>query len=50
LDEIIVHVAPVLLGGGVHLFEAAGREPVKLKQLSAADDGATTILRYAVVR
>jgi dihydrofolate reductase len=50
LDEIIVHVAPVLVGGGVRLFEDVGREPLKLEQLSAVDDGATAILHYAVVR
>jgi hypothetical protein len=50
LDEIIVHVAPVLVGDGVRLFEDVGREPLKLEQLSAVDDGATTILHYAVVR
>jgi riboflavin biosynthesis pyrimidine reductase len=49
LDEIIVHVAPVLVGDGVRLFEDVGREPLKLEQLSAVDDGATAILHYAVV-
>src|SRR5919205_4592245 len=30
LDEIIVHVAPVLVGDGVRLFERTGGEPVRL--------------------
>lgn len=50
LDEIIVHVAPVLLGGGVRLFERDGGERVKLRQLAALDEGPTTMVRYAVVR
>jgi dihydrofolate reductase len=48
LDEIIVHVAPVLLGDGVRLFERSGGEPVKLKWISSADEGETTVLRYSV--
>jgi dihydrofolate reductase len=40
LDEIIVHVAPVLLGDGVRLFERAGREPVQLDPISSIDEEA----------
>jgi dihydrofolate reductase len=47
LDEIIVHVAPVLLGGGVRLFERAG-PPVKLGPISSVSEGETTVLRFAV--
>ena len=50
LDEIIVHVAPVLLGGGVRLFERPGGEPVRLKWISSVDEGETTVLRYSVGR
>jgi dihydrofolate reductase len=48
LDEIIVHVAPILLGDGVRLFERAGGEPVELRPISSVDEGGTTALRYAV--
>ncbi|HEX2105825.1 MAG TPA: dihydrofolate reductase family protein [Solirubrobacteraceae bacterium] len=48
LDEIIVHVAPVLLGDGVRLFARAGRGTVKLEKISSVDEGQTTVLRYAV--
>ena len=50
LDEVIVHVAPVLVGDGVRLFERAGGEPVKLDPISSSDEGGTTVLRYAVSR
>ena len=50
LDEIIVHVAPVLVGDGVRLFERAGGEPVKLDPISSSDEGGMTVLRYAVGR
>ena len=48
LDEIIVHVAPVLLGDGVRLFERAGGAALKLKRISSADEGETTVLRYSL--
>jgi len=42
LDEIIVHVAPVLVGDGVRLFERAGGAPVNLTLISSADEGGMT--------
>jgi hypothetical protein len=45
---MIVHVAPVLLGDSVRLFERAGGAPVKLKRISSADEGETTVLRYSL--
>ena len=48
LDEIIVHVAPVLVGDGIRLFDRAGGEAVKLRPISCADEGGMTALRYTV--
>jgi dihydrofolate reductase len=48
LDEIIVHVAPVLVGDGVRFFERVGGAAVKLTPISSAQEGETTVLRYAV--
>ena len=50
LDEIVVHVAPVLLGDGVRMFERVGGEPVRLDPISSVDEGGMTVLRYAVGR
>lgn len=50
LDEIIVHVAPVLLGDGVRLFSRPGGAPLRLEPISSAREGETTVLRYAVGR
>ena len=50
LDEIIVHVAPVLVGDGVRLFERAGGEPVKLDPISSVEEGGMTVLRYSARR
>jgi dihydrofolate reductase len=48
LDEIIVHVAPVLVGDGVRLFARSGGAAVKLTPISSADEGAMTVLRYSL--
>ena len=50
LDEVIVHVAPVLVGDGVRLFDRPGGEPVKLDPISAIDEGGMTALRYSTGR
>ena len=46
LDEVIIHVAPVLIGDGVRLFDRPGGEPVKLDPISTIDEGGMTVLRY----
>lgn len=48
LDEIIVHVAPVLVGEGIRLFERSGGEPVRLVSISSEVEGETTVLRYSI--
>jgi dihydrofolate reductase len=48
LDEIVVHVAPVLVGGGVRFFESAGGAPIRLEAIASHVEGETTVLRYAV--
>jgi dihydrofolate reductase len=48
LDEIIVHIAPVLLGDGVRFFERPGGTPVKLEPISSVVEGDTTVLHYRV--
>ena len=48
-DEILVHVAPYLLGGGVPLFGALG-DGVRLEKLWAKDGPLATHIRYRVVK
>jgi dihydrofolate reductase len=48
VDEIIVHIAPVLVGGGVRLYESDGDASIRLKAISSHMEGETTVLRYAV--
>jgi dihydrofolate reductase len=50
LDEVIIHVAPVLIGDGVRLFDRAGGEPVQLDPIATIDEGGMTALRYATRR
>ncbi len=44
LDEILIHVAPVLLGDGVRLFDQPGGERVRLDWISRSDTPKVTNL------
>lgn len=48
LDEVLVHVAPVLLGDGTRLFDRPADRPVPLRKISVGEDGQLTALRFAV--
>jgi dihydrofolate reductase len=49
LDEIVVQVAPVLLGAGIRLFERSGGSAIKLERISTAESGKLTDLRFRVM-
>jgi dihydrofolate reductase len=48
LDEIVIHLAPVLLGDGVCLFAAPGGQLVRLEPISVTRTGLLTDLRFRV--
>ena len=50
VDEISIHLAPVLLGGGLRLFEHLGDEHVTLENLSSLQTPGATHLRFRVAR
>lgn len=50
LDEIEIHLIPVLLGGGVRLLDHIGENSVQLERLQVVDAPGVTHLRYRVVR
>ncbi len=50
LDEIVVQVAPVLLGDGVRMFDRPRSQQVKLEKAAVAESGQLTDLRFRVLR
>jgi dihydrofolate reductase len=50
VDEIAIHIAPLLLGRGVSLFGELGAERVKIAPIAATFTPEVTHLRYRVVK
>jgi dihydrofolate reductase len=48
LDELHIHIAPMLLGGGTRLFEGAGLVAATLERTWALESPYATHLRFAV--
>jgi dihydrofolate reductase len=49
IDEIDLHIAPILLGDGVHLFDNPGGAPVRLQLINGDDPSAEVNVRYRPV-
>jgi dihydrofolate reductase len=51
LDELQIHVVPLMLGGGVRLFENhLGPDQLELERIRVVDSPSVTHLRYRVVK
>jgi dihydrofolate reductase len=50
LDEVVLHVAPVLLGSGVRLFGESRAEEIELERVSVGEAAQLTDLHYRVRR
>jgi dihydrofolate reductase len=50
VEEIFLHVVPVLLGAGSRLFEQLPPEAIELEQIESIDSPKATHLRYRVTR
>jgi dihydrofolate reductase len=50
LDEIQIHLIPVLLGSGIRLFDHLGAEHIDLETMRVVDSPGVTHLRYRVLK
>jgi dihydrofolate reductase len=46
IDEIDLHVAPILLGQGIRLYDNPGSAPIRLRRLDADDPTSVVNVRY----
>lgn len=49
LDELELHIVPVLLGDGARLFDNLGRAEIELEQVRAVEAPGVTHLKYRVM-
>lgn len=45
MDEVLIHVAPVLIGDGIRVFSQKGMEPVRLEKTAVSEAGQITNMR-----
>jgi dihydrofolate reductase len=50
LDEMQIHLIPILLGGGIRLFEDLDPEGIELRRTSSIETPSATHLRFEVVK
>ncbi len=50
IDEILIHLAPILLGDGVRFFDRPGVAPVGLEAIGVSQAGQITNLRFRVIK
>ncbi len=50
LDEIQIHLVPVLLGEGIQLFEHLGTEQIELERTRVIESFSIIYLRFRVVK
>ena len=50
LDEIRIHLAPILLGAGIRLFDHLGAEPIELERTRVIDAPGVAHLGFRVVK
>jgi riboflavin biosynthesis pyrimidine reductase len=49
LNEIVIHLAPTLLGDGLRLYGAPGAERIRLEPINVGRSGELTDLQFNVV-
>ncbi|MGH2883964.1 MAG: dihydrofolate reductase family protein, partial [Solirubrobacteraceae bacterium] len=46
IDEIDLHIAPILLGDGIRLYDNPGRKPIRLHRVGEDDPTSAVNVRY----
>jgi dihydrofolate reductase len=46
IDEIDLHIAPILLGDGIRLFDNPGHPPIRLNLIGDGDPTSAVNVRY----
>ena len=49
-EGMVIHLVPILLGDGIHLYEAPGGAPLALRRTVGAESGQVTDIRFEVAR
>lgn len=50
VDEIQIHLVPILLGKGIHLFDSIGTGPIQLECKRVIESPGVTHLKYRIVK
>jgi dihydrofolate reductase len=50
LDEVLIDLAPILLGAGTRLFDQLGVEPIDLEKIAVINAPDVTHLKFRVVK
>jgi dihydrofolate reductase len=50
VDELVLHVAPVIIGAGVRLFDRLPEQDIRLERTGLASSSQITSLRFRVIR
>ena len=50
LDELQIHLIPILLGDGIRLFEGLGPDQIELRRISSIETPSATHFRFEVVK
>jgi dihydrofolate reductase len=50
VDEILIHLVPVLIGEGIRLFDNLGAEDIRLERIQAVATAQVTSLRFRVIK
>ena len=46
IDEIDIHIVPILLGDGIRLYDNPGGQPIRLRRLDDGDPASAVRVRY----